>query len=158
MFAPSDQVVADSVPLQIDRAVSENQIVATLSGFCFGKNKRLLNSADFKSVFDGAKFKAPHKNLLVLANPAATDSPRLGLVVAKKNAKLAVQRNRIKRLTRDSFRLNQAALEGLDIVVLSKHDLWRLDNAQITELLEQAWKRLIKQRNKYRASLAAESP
>ena len=158
MFAPSDQVVADDVPLQIDRAISENQIVETLSGFCFGKNKRLLTSADFKSVFDGAKFKAPHKHLLVLANPSKDSIPRLGLVVAKKNAKLAVQRNRIKRLTRNSFRLNQAALEGLDIVVLSKHDLWRLDNQQINDILQQAWQRLIKQRNKYRASLAVEAP
>lgn len=129
----------------------------TLSGFCFGKNKRLLNSADYKAVFDGAKFKVPHKNLLVLANPTELEVPRLGLVVAKKNAKLAVQRNRIKRLTRDSFRLNQAALVGLDIVVLSKHDLWRLDNRQINDILQQAWQRLIKQRNKYRASLVVES-
>lgn len=45
---------------------------------------------------------------------------RLGIVVAKRNVKLAVARNRIKRLVRETFRQQQQRLDGLDIVVVVK--------------------------------------
>lgn len=45
---------------------------------------------------------------------------RLGIVVAKRNVKLAVARNRIKRLVRETFRQQQQRLNGLDIVVVIK--------------------------------------
>ena len=47
---------------------------------------------------------------------------RLGVVVAKRNVKLAVARNRLKRTVRESFRLQQSCLTGLDIVVVVKKD------------------------------------
>ena len=45
---------------------------------------------------------------------------RLGIVVAKRNVRLAVARNRIKRLVRETFRHQQQRLNGLDIVVVVK--------------------------------------
>lgn len=47
---------------------------------------------------------------------------RLGVVVAKRNVRLAVARNRLKRFVRESFRLLQANLRGLDVVVVIKKD------------------------------------
>lgn len=42
---------------------------------------------------------------------------RLALIVPKKFVPSAVQRNRIRRLVREAFRLNQTQLHGLDCVV-----------------------------------------
>lgn len=49
---------------------------------------------------------------------------RLGIVVAKRNVKLAVDRNRIKRHVRESFRQQQQSMQGLDIVVVVKKDFF----------------------------------
>ena len=42
---------------------------------------------------------------------------RLGLIVAKKTAKLAVQRNYMRRVLRELFRLNQHQLPAVDVVI-----------------------------------------
>jgi len=43
---------------------------------------------------------------------------RLGVVIGKRKVALAVKRNRLRRLVREQFRLEQAKLSGLDWVVL----------------------------------------
>ena len=50
-------------------------------------------------------------------SPNSAGTPRLGLVVAKKLAKRAVQRNLVKRLGRDVFRHAQASLPSYDLVL-----------------------------------------
>ncbi len=116
--------------------------------FGFGKHQRLLTARDFKAVFDNACFKASHRHLLLLAVPNSLPVARLGTVVSKKNAKHAVQRNRIKRLLREQFRLHQQQLLGLDIVALSKPGLWQQDNPAIIALITQQWQRLLLQQQK----------
>lgn len=56
----------------------------------------------------------------VFATPGSQQQPRLGIVVAKRNVKLAVERNRLKRAIRESFRHQCQQLTGLDIVVVVK--------------------------------------
>ena len=48
------------------------------------------------------------------------DHPRLGIIIAKKNVKLAVERNRLKRQLRETFRKQRQVLPSLDIVLLAK--------------------------------------
>jgi ribonuclease P protein component len=43
--------------------------------------------------------------------------PRLGLLVTRKHAARAAERNRIKRCLREAFRLEQAGLGSLDVLV-----------------------------------------
>ena len=45
------------------------------------------------------------------------NAPRLGLIVAKKTAKLAVQRNYMRRVLRELFRLNQHNLPAVDLII-----------------------------------------
>lgn len=71
--------------------------------------------------------------------PDVSSNPRLGLAISKKNVRLAVDRNRIKRLIRESFRTRNAGLDGLDIVVLARSGVHRADNRQILQSLEQLW-------------------
>ncbi len=73
--------------------------------------------------------------------------PRLGLTVAKRHVKRANQRNRIKRVIRDSFRLNQHDLPPLDIVVLVRGGVLDMDNEQLRKLVEKLWRKLSRRFN-----------
>ncbi len=113
----------------------------------FGREKRLLTPRHFKAVFDSPSGKAPGKNVLLLARLNDLEHPRLGLVIGKKSVKLSVERNRIKRVIRDSFRLNQELLAGLDIVVVARKGLGDLENPELHQQFGKLWKRLARQRN-----------
>ena len=87
----------------------------------FQRFQRLLSAKEFTPVFNEPTHKLSDRSFLLLARPSCTSAPaRLGLVVAKKNLKRAVDRNRFKRLVRQRFRLMQHELNGLDIVVLAR--------------------------------------
>lgn len=99
----------------------------------FKRHRRLLEAKDFKRVFDDNRYRASNQNILILAigNPP-TASSRLGIVVAKKNARRAVDRNRIKRLTREYFRQQIAPLSlPMDYVVLARPGVSDLDNGGV---------------------------
>ena len=121
----------------------------------FGKQLRLLTSSDFQGVFDDAPFRASHKNFLILARPSAiaeSASPRLGLVIAKKNIRLAVQRNRMKRVIRETFRAQQIELAGIDVIVLARRGMDQLDSEQLAKQLNQQWSRVRKKAAKHYAA------
>ena len=77
-----------------------------MEDFSFGRELRLLTPSHYSRIFnEPARAATPYFTLL--AKPNDQEKPRLGLTVAKKRVKKACQRNRIKRLARESFRLNQ---------------------------------------------------
>ena len=84
----------------------------------------------------------------MLARPSGLKEARLGLIVAKKNVRLAVKRNRIKRVVRDSFRLNQQTLGTLDVIFLARRGLDKLEPAEQHKLLLQSWRKLSQQMTK----------
>ena len=49
--------------------------------------------------------------------PEGNTEARLGLVVAKKLLKRAVDRNKVKRVVREQFRLRLAGLPAVDLVI-----------------------------------------
>lgn len=115
-----------------------------MSEYAFPKSLRLLGSSDFQAVFDKSPFRASHQHLLILARPNSLDVPRLGLVIAKKHIRLAVERNRVKRLIRESFRHQQQYLTGLDVIVLARKGMDELPNIKLAEQLNQQWQRVIR--------------
>ncbi|MCY4044713.1 MAG: ribonuclease P protein component [Cellvibrionales bacterium] len=110
----------------------------------FPKDARLLASQDYKQVFDRVDIKVGNQYFLCLTRKNSFNHPRLGLVIAKKQVKLAVGRNKIKRIVRDSFRCHQGELPNLDIIFLSRNQIDTLDNQSLHQELEKLWKRLIK--------------
>lgn len=124
----------------------------------FTKSLRLLCAADFKPVFDDAPFRASHQYFLILARLNQQVQPRLGLVMAKKHMKLAVERNRMKRLIRESFRTQQQALSGLDIVILSRKGMDSLSNSEFSQQLNQQWQRIFKKLRHHRLTSQAQNP
>ena len=113
-----------------------------MASFAFGKQLRLLTARHYQAVFDSAEWKASSKHFLLLARANQLEYPRLGLVIAKKNVRTAVQRNRIKRIIRDNFRLHQHELQGMDIVVLARRGADSLDNPTIHKALQKSWQQL----------------
>ena len=49
--------------------------------------------------------------------PRAEGAARLGILVSRRHARAATERNRIKRCIREAFRLEQATLGPLDLLV-----------------------------------------
>jgi len=114
----------------------------------FSPVNRLLSAKQFSFVFE-KPYKRHHAYLLVLVreNKSSEKKARLGLAVAKKNIKLAVRRNRFKRIVRESFRQHKVQLAGLDIVVLAKPAGNSASSQQIRTVLEQQWQHLAKHFN-----------
>ncbi len=108
----------------------------------FGREKRLLTPRQFKAVFDSPSGKVPGRNVLLLARENDLQHPRLGLVIGKKSVKLSVERNRIKRQIRETFRHHQLELAGWDIVIIARKGLVDLDNPELAKQFAKLWKRL----------------
>jgi len=119
----------------------------------FPKSHRLLKPSDYSKVFDDVALKVPHRNFLILATPNDRGHARIGLIFSKKNLRLAVQRNRIKRQVRETFRLQQD-LPSLDIIVLGRQGLSQLDNSAVRSSLNDLWRRVKK---KHRQVLSEDS-
>lgn len=110
----------------------------------FSRELRLLLPSDYTYVFN-RPIRSSDKLLTILAkkNPLKNHS-RLGLAIAKKSVKTAVHRNRIKRLTREFFRLNKDRISPADYVVMARFGIDKLDNIKITDSLSKQFNYLRK--------------
>lgn len=110
----------------------------------FGRELRLLTPSQFDSVFQNP-FRVASPLFTILAKPNQLTQPRIGLTIAKKRVKLAVQRNRIKRCVRDSFRLHQHQLPAVDLVLMVKGDISNTPNDELLKQLERLWQKIARQ-------------
>ncbi len=106
----------------------------------FSRELRLLTPTHFDFVFQRSQ-RAGTPQVTILGRRNQLGHPRIGLAVAKKQIKRANERNRIKRLIRESFRLHQNRLPAMDFVVLVKKGVAELDNRMLTDNLEKLWHR-----------------
>lgn len=113
-----------------------------MKALSFPKTARLLRPGDYGKVFDNVQVRVPHRHFLLLATPNELGHARVGLVFSKKNLKLAVQRNRVKRLVRETFRQQQQDLPSLDIIVLGRQGLANIENPELRSILDELWRRL----------------
>lgn len=74
-----------------------------------------------------------------------SETPRLGLAVSLKVACTGVKRNRIRRAIRESFRLHQHELPGLDLVVSAREGASCASNGELRASLQALWSEVIKQ-------------
>lgn len=112
-------------------------------GARFERRARLVRKTDFQAVFDRAE-KSGDRYFTVLARPNDLGHARLGLAISKRASKLAVVRNTIKRLVRESFRQRLAGLGGLDFVVMARPGLAEVEHPALFEALDRHWSRLVK--------------
>jgi ribonuclease P protein component len=99
----------------------------------------LHRPAEFREVKRrGRKFADAFFSLSVLANHETY--PRLGLSIATRTFGTAVARNRIKRLTRESFRLNQHSLPPVDVTVSAREAAREATLSDLRASLDKHWK------------------
>lgn len=109
------------------------------AGSPFPRSRRLLNGNEYQAVFAAARWRLSHRYYLLLAKPNAGPRARLGLVVARKNIRLATRRNRIKRVARETFRCHTGPLGSIDVLLLPRRGMDELPPARQTRLLREAW-------------------
>lgn len=119
-----------------------------MSGYSYPKQLRLLTARDYNQVFNHSQFKVSGPLGVFIATSNQHSHPRLGFVIAKKKVKLAVDRNRIKRVMRDNYRLHQHKLPDIDIVFIARPGLGTKENLAISKFCNYAWHKLSEQYSK----------
>ena len=104
----------------------------------FGRKSRLLTASQYTFVFNDAK-RFGNASLTVLARENKLGYARLGLAISKKCAKRAVDRNLIKRVFRESFRLNQHSLPSVDIIAMCKPSAVKLEKVTLRHQIDRQW-------------------
>lgn len=127
----------------------------------FPRSHRLLSPGDYRLVFQGRNSRVSNRYWTILAvkqrqesqgpatskegNGSTPISARLGMAIAKKRARRAVDRNRCKRVIRESFRHNHVRLAGLDIVVMNRDASANSSAKELRVGIEQLWEKLLKE-------------
>lgn len=131
----------NALELQNPHSQSGIQVMSS-ERFLFSKNQRLLNSENFSTVFNDAPLKASHTHFLILARKNSQSQPRLGLVIAKKHVRRAADRNLIKRIARESFRLQQHKIAPIDAIVLARRGAAAIPATELRKIFNGLWKRI----------------
>ena len=120
--------------------------------FKFGRASRLVRKSEFSAVFGGRNTRVSDRYFTILAiekteqcadsGGGKSSEARLGLAISKKRAKRAVDRNRIKRVIRESFRANVKTISGFDIVVMNRDAAVSSSSADLSDSLYRLWQKL----------------
>jgi len=111
------------------------------------RSARILKAVDFNRVFE--RNAASNDGCFrLIARPSKTSVHRVGMAISRKVHRNAVERNRIKRIVRESFRQWRASSAAnahlpLDIVVLARPTAARRDNSDLFKSLERHWPVLV---------------
>lgn len=106
--------------------------------YFFRPKHRLLTKVDYSQVFDQVDYRVGKGPILILARENQLGHPRIGLVVRKKFLKRAVDRNLLKRLARENFRLKQHQLANLDIVLMNRSGSLNKSSDQLNQYIDKA--------------------
>ena len=103
----------------------------------FRPHERINDPATFRKAFERRK-SASDASLIVYGLENGLEIARLGVSASKRKVREAHDRNRVKRLLREAFRLNKAGLApGVDLIVVPRGPALTFDQA-MTSLPELA--------------------
>jgi ribonuclease P protein component len=109
--------------------------------FKFSRKKRLLKKSEFDLVFNKGK-KIISKHFIFFCIENNLTYARLGLAISKKRISKSHDRQRAKRLIRETFRCSE--LSHLDVVVIARQAVDKEVNISLNTQLRQVWDSLIK--------------
>lgn len=101
----------------------------------FLSKQHIRQAAEFDSVIRRGK-RVISGCFALYRQPTTLDYSRLGVIVSKKHCRLAVDRNRLKRVIREQFRLHQQDFLGVDVVVMLKSPADRLSTEERTQCIK----------------------
>ncbi len=100
-----------------------------------------MHPTDFDNVFEKGQ-RSADRHFTILFQPNTLNHPRLGFAISKQKVRLAVGRNRLRRLVRESFRRRAASLPPVDLVVLARDAATSAANGEIATSLDRHWARI----------------
>ena len=109
----------------------------------FTPAQHLTHKIQFDAVYQRGS-KLGDSCFLILYKPNGLNHARLGLSVSARTVGNAVNRNRIKRLIRESFRNNSDSMPSVDVVVNTRSGAKTSLNKQLVERLDQLWLAMVK--------------
>ena len=109
------------------------------------RRARLTSAGAFRKVFE-KPWRSTDRCFSLLARANELEFARLGLAISKKSLKNATDRNRVKRVVRESFRAHADDVAGFDVVVVSRA-LAGCDNVRLRRSLDQHWIKLARHAN-----------
>ena len=68
---------------------------------------------------------------------------RIGVMCAKRNVRSAVERNRIRRVLKEQFRLNQHDLPAVDLVFVAKKEAGKANNNELRTCIDKLLTKII---------------
>jgi ribonuclease P protein component len=112
-----------------------------LGFFSFIKADRILKRSEFIHLSKTGK-KLQNRHFIVTFSPGQFQRSRLGVTVTKKVGS-SVKRNRIKRLSREYFRLNRHHLKGnWDINIIAKKEANGLESDPFFTSLDNLFRKI----------------
>ena len=112
-----------------------------LNNFEFSKKLRIKDSVSYRQVIQENK-RFFTKHLIVYYRAHQVEYSRMGVIVSKKVSKRAVVRNRVKRTTREWFRLNQHQNQGLEFSCDCQKERSKGSKCRITNMFKRSNKKI----------------
>ena len=109
--------------------------LSEVASFTFGASHRLLSKRDFSRVFTNTHFRTNKGPFRLIALKNEIGRTRIGIVISKRIVARSVDRNRVKRIIRESFRHALPYLpRSIDVIVLLR-SFPRTQNQNATSML-----------------------
>lgn len=106
------------------------------------RQARLRRSAEFAAL-KGSRGRLGVPCFQLRYAPNSSGVARLGLAISKQVSRRAVERNRLKRLVRESFRRVRHRLPAVDLVVMARAQAADMDGAQLLAQIDELWDKLL---------------
>ncbi len=100
--------------------------------FRFSRARRIRKRRDFEYIYEHGQLYQDEFFRIFYVRKSPTELGRLGISISKKLGK-AHERNRIKRILKETFRLHPELTAGLDLIVQPRPSVPPLENAQISQ-------------------------
>jgi ribonuclease P protein component len=113
-----------------------------MPGSRFPRNARLLLPREFDVVFKSGRRERGRFFVCVVA-AGAGELARIGFAVGKKHLPAAHDRNLVKRLARESFRLRRGQMPAVDLVLSPSREVSRGDRSSLRRDIDALLDRVI---------------
>ena len=109
--------------------------------FCLPRSARLLKASDFAAL-RGTSRRIGSSHFIAEVALTERSGCRLGQAVSRRVSKRALDRYRIKRIVRESYRAVLADLAPFDILLIARSSAVSQDNAALRADLARLWQKL----------------